>query len=700
MSYWTKRRKIASLVDQHLRYIAECQYDNQQLAEQCEIVPDTSSSASASASNTFDNLFVAQRHSQYEHSQDGPDLDASVDIHEVDTEVFEGPNSVTDQSDLSDGSDSHSDSHQLYDENENLGMELSNWAMKSNVSHSSLGELLQILVKYHPSLPKDPRTLLSTQKIIELKTIPGGFYYHFGIANGILMRSSHLKQLKHDSINLQINVDGLPLFKSSSEQFWPILGMIREESCTCKPFVIGLYSGKTKPTSPEDFLCDFVDEMMHLTETGIHYCGRIFRVSISAFLCDAPARAYVKQVNSHSGYSSCEKCTVKGEYDCKVYFPDVDAQLRTDDSFRNKLDREHHIGTSPLDQLNISLVSQFPLDYMHMVCLGVMRRLLALWIKGPLKTRLGRQVRMEISQSLLSLRPFIPQEFARKPRSFDEVDRWKATEFRLFLLYTGPVVLKNKLPEPLYDNFMLLSTAMNILASPVLCKPLCGYAKELLVNFVQHFSSLYGANQVVYNVHCLIHIPDDVRLHGPLDMFSCFPFENFLQYLKKLVRKPNFVLKQVVLRLLERSTHLVEDCQCLSELTDFTLKAQHSKGPLPQGTMYVPCTEFRDAVFCDCVISSKSGDNCVKVGSHFAVIKNIIQSKGGIFIVYRKYCCSGSFFMYPINSQQCDVYKLSELSEDVHVASIQSVRGKYMLLPYRNEHVAIPILHLRNNSLA
>ncbi|EZA50695.1 hypothetical protein X777_10745 [Ooceraea biroi] len=52
-------------------------------------------------------------------------------------------------------------------------------------------------------------------------------------------------------------------------------------------------------------------------------------------------------------------------------FPDLKCPLRTDASFKNKTQPEHHRITTILENANIGMVSQLPLDYMHLVCLGV-----------------------------------------------------------------------------------------------------------------------------------------------------------------------------------------------------------------------------------------------------------------------------------------------------------------------------------------
>lgn len=145
---------------------------------------------------------------------------------------------------------------------------------------------------------------------------------------------------------------------------------------------------------------------------------------------------------------------------------------------------------------------------------------------GPLHVRLGRKMICDVSSHLLYLSQFVPVEFARKPRSLYEVLRWKATEFREFMLYSGCVVLKEILSDDLYNHFMLLFISMRILVSRQLSLQLCEYAHELLVKFVNDAEVLYGNDILVYNVHCLLHVANDVKNLGCLDDFSAFVFEN------------------------------------------------------------------------------------------------------------------------------------------------------------------------------
>ena len=50
-------------------------------------------------------------------------------------------------------------------------------------------------------------------------------------------------------------------------------------------------------------------------------------------------------------------------------FPEPNAPLRNDVSSNAFEDEDHHKGISPLVELNIGMVSQFPQEHMHLVCL-------------------------------------------------------------------------------------------------------------------------------------------------------------------------------------------------------------------------------------------------------------------------------------------------------------------------------------------
>ncbi|KAG1690735.1 hypothetical protein GQR58_007599 [Nymphon striatum] len=183
----------------------------------------------------------------------------------------------------------------------------------------------------------------------------------------------------------RINIDGLPLFKSSGAQFWPILGKLVKPQIS-KPFIIGLFSGVSKPSNLFEYLEHLVTELDNLFLNGILISetaeDRVV-LSLSCVICDAPAKAYIKQIKGHSGYSGCDQCSQDGYWNKKMTFPETNAALRTDVSFAEKQDEEHHIGRTPFSNLPVGMVSQFPPDRMHLVYLGVVKRMIGLCMKGP-----------------------------------------------------------------------------------------------------------------------------------------------------------------------------------------------------------------------------------------------------------------------------------------------------------------------------
>jgi len=64
-----------------------------------------------------------------------------------------------------------------------------------------------------------------------------------------------------------------------------------------------------------------------------------------------------------------------------------------------------------------------------------MKTLTKLWIGGIKGIKLSASEIDQLSADLKLFTPYISMEFPRKPRGLDESNRWKATEFRQFLLY-------------------------------------------------------------------------------------------------------------------------------------------------------------------------------------------------------------------------------------------------------------------------
>ena len=135
------------------------------------------------------------------------------------------------------------------DEDKDIGSDIGDWATQLKISMVALAALLLILKKFNFKLPKDPCTLLKTPTNISLQSLSGGDYFYCGIKKTICSLLSSLNKkplnLSTPHLNLQVNVDGLPIFKSNKMQLWPILGLL-EEFRNLGVFVIALFSGTKK----------------------------------------------------------------------------------------------------------------------------------------------------------------------------------------------------------------------------------------------------------------------------------------------------------------------------------------------------------------------------------------------------------------------------------------------------------------------
>jgi hypothetical protein len=680
-SYWTLRRNIKRTVadidkspisNDVSDVLGSCQSDNEELY-------------------TCGDVDIDEMSTGFEQSQ------SECAVASSSTDSVSGlllNNSIT-FSDSSSDSEAESSDLSLYDA-------LAQWAMQFNIPLTAVSSLLSILCKEHPELPRDARTLLKTPTSYPIQTLTNsGEMAYFGVKAGLrLLLDSGLRPVGC-TFQLQFNIDGVPLFKSSNTQLWPILCLARTPMLS-DPFTVAIYKGSTKPPCGEYFK-QFVDEMKDLLSEGICYENVTYNVAIHSFVCDAPARAFIKQVKGHMSYSGCERCEVNGEWHGKMTFQDVNAIQHTDDSFVRKSRDDHHIGDSPLQELGFGMVSRIPLDYMHLLCLGVMRRLVFAWLrKGPLSVRIGSNAAKVISDRLTSLRQFIPSEFSRRPRSLDEISNWKATEFRQLLLYTGVTVFEGILSADIYNNFLMLFVFSTILISPRLAASfqLCDYAEKLSFTFIDSLKTLYGHDMIVYNIHSIIHLPSDAKLFGNLDNISAFPFENKLKSIKKLVRKPHLPLQQICRRFGENEQFLKkQDRNHYPKLS-----RDHTGGPVVANLSVVKQFQSYEEEHFKLAVTTRDGCFMTK-DCRFMILCNIVLlTDGSIVFICEELKNPMNVFNYPMNSSDINITKVvHRVSTQPSYLAIEATQlaHKCIRLPLfdRNKHsysqqfVVLPLLH-------
>lgn len=287
---------------------------------------------------------------------------------------------------------------------------LKKWAMRG-VAHRKVDELLAGLRSLHSFLPKSHKTLLQTPRKVELQRNGRGLMWYKGIIANLNQRVTDDYLLKHKEIIIDVNIDGLALFKSTDDNFWPILGCLIGEAV---PFIIGVWRGIGKPDNLDAFLADFIHEVDKLALNGYDFHGNRYSFKIRNYILDAVARQYVKCISSHNSIYACEKCTVKGaRFRNRLTFLDLNASLRSNESYQRRDQPSHHNGESPLENMksdNNGMVSKFRLDPMHLLFEGAFKR----WVlylcgyQAITYGKISRLTRLSLCSDIIDIASWIP----------------------------------------------------------------------------------------------------------------------------------------------------------------------------------------------------------------------------------------------------------------------------------------------------
>ena len=107
-------------------------------------------------------------------------------------------------------------------------------------------------------------------------------------------------------------------------------------------------------------------------------------------------------------------------------------------------------------------------------------------------------------------------------RPLSEVEHFKSNEFKVWLLYNGPVLLKEKAPQKLFERLSILSYAIRLL---LMTRKYADEAESLTRVFLMMTEQEYTDIVFSPNLHKLNHLAWQVRNFGPLWTCSSMMFE-------------------------------------------------------------------------------------------------------------------------------------------------------------------------------
>uniref|UniRef100_A0AC34FAY7 Uncharacterized protein n=1 Tax=Panagrolaimus sp. ES5 TaxID=591445 RepID=A0AC34FAY7_9BILA len=274
---------------------------------------------------------------------------------------------------------------------------------------------------------------------------------------------------------------------------------------------------------------------------------------------DIPAKASVLNC-MQSGYCPCPRCKVKGLiYSMMPNNKDNVLGQRVGDSMQySQFENEITTTKSYLEDLKtsqtlikgaaevcpkgpVAFTSLFvpecvTSDVMHTVYYGPIHDDLKCMLKDKILNQLFNNVIADV---------LWPSELSsRKLRSTSDINLYKASEWKNFILYIAVPVLSKFLLQSQNisanlrkqcENVLQGISALLLLMKDTVSEVDIGKSKELLKKWFDGQKDIFPHNPYTVKAHEFTHFPEQVRIHGPLQSSSCFAGENILNKISNMV---------------------------------------------------------------------------------------------------------------------------------------------------------------------
>jgi len=115
----------------------------------------------------------------------------------------------------------------------------------------------------------------------------------------------------------------------------------------------------------------------------------------------------------------------------------------------------------------------------------------------------------------------------------------------MWLCYYSLPILKYYLPNNFLTHWALLVDGVSLLLTDSISPGELEYCENVFKQFVVDFQTLYGMNNVSFNVHLCLHLTASVRCWGPLWTHSAFIYEAFNSNLLDMIKGTQAVPLQI-----------------------------------------------------------------------------------------------------------------------------------------------------------
>jgi len=188
--------------------------------------------------------------------------------------------------------------------------------VKHQITLKATTDLLRILRQYHPELLTTAEALRMTNKRkVPVKELRNGQYVHLDFLREVRELKKN-RVMNSTKLLFDFNFDGISIYKSTPSECWPIIAKCVQFNT--EPFLVGIFYGTSKLNPLEMSFKDLIDELKEIQQTDINLNGTHFIVKFQ-FICDTPARVFLKCIKGQNSLYGCKKCEQKGKQKEKLY---------------------------------------------------------------------------------------------------------------------------------------------------------------------------------------------------------------------------------------------------------------------------------------------------------------------------------------------------------------------------------------------